>query len=217
MLERFDVVVFDWDGTLFDSTATISQSIRAAAADLGLADPGPERASRVIGLGLHHALSLAVPDLPADRAAEFSARYRFHFLHREEHLQLFDCARELVAALRARGRRVAIATGKTRAGLDRALERLQWASQFDATRCADESEGKPSPRMLLELADQLQAPSNRMLMVGDTTHDLEMALAAGVAAVAVTHGAHPAAELRRFRPLAVLDSLPEVSRWLMPG
>jgi phosphoglycolate phosphatase len=216
MLDRFDVVVFDWDGTLFDSTATIAQSIRAAAADLGLADPGAERASKVIGLGLHQALSLAVPELPPARAAEFAARYRFHFLHREEQLQLFDSARELVAALRARGRRLAIATGKTRAGLDRALDRLAWASEFDATRCGDESEPKPSPRMLLELADQLQAPAHRMLMIGDTTHDLEMAQAAGVAALAVTHGAHPAVELHRSTALAVLDSLPQVARWLMP-
>jgi len=217
VLDRFDTIVFDWDGTLFDSTAHIAAAIRSAAADLQLPDPGPERASRVIGLGLAQALSIAVPQLPPERAAEFTARYRVHFLAGESGLQLFPDARELLVQLRSRGRRLAIATGKTRAGLTRALDGLGLTAQFDATRCADETEPKPHPNMLLELAQILRTEPARMMMVGDTTHDLEMAHAAGAAAVAVTHGAHPASVLRQAGALAVLDSLGELQRWLMPS
>ncbi|HEY4039196.1 MAG TPA: HAD-IA family hydrolase [Burkholderiaceae bacterium] len=217
MLERFDTIVFDWDGTLIDSTGMIASAIRSAAADLDLPDPGPERASSVIGLGLMQALAIAVPQLPVERAAEFAARYRVHFVAGETRLQLFPNARELLAQLRAQRRRLAIATGKTRAGLSRALDSLGLAAQFDASRCADETEPKPHPKMLLELADELRTRPARMLMVGDTTHDLQMAAAAGVAAVAVTHGAHPASALQQSGALVVLDSLVELQRWLIPA
>lgn len=217
MLDQFDAVVFDWDGTLIDSTAAIVAAIRNAAADLGLPDPGRQRASQVIGLGLMQALSIAVPQLPAERAAEFAARYREHFVGAEERLQLFPNARGLIGQLRARRRRVAIATGKTRAGLARALNRLGLADQFDATRCSDETESKPHPKMLLELAEVLGIAPGRMIMVGDTTHDLQMAQAAGAASVALTHGAHPASELRQSSALAVFDSLEELQRWLIPA
>jgi phosphoglycolate phosphatase len=217
VLDRFDAIVFDWDGTLIDSTGTIAAAIRCAAADLNLPDPGPERASSVIGLGLMQALSIAVPELPAERAVEFAARYRVHFLAGETKLQLFPNARELLAQLRASKRKLAIATGKTRAGLARALDSLELATQFDASRCADETEPKPHPKMLLELAEQLQIEPARMLMVGDTTHDLQMAAAAGAPAVAVTHGAHPAHLLQQAGALAVLDSLHELQRWLIPA
>jgi len=217
MLDRFDVFVFDWDGTLVDSTPLIVRSIRAAAADLDLPDPGEDRASHVIGLGLQEALAHAVPELPPGRAAEFASRYRHHFLDQEPSLQLFDAARDLLCELRARGRRLAIATGKTRAGLTRGLDSFGLLDYFDATRCADESAAKPSPRMLLELAHVLGAEPQRMLMIGDTTHDLQMAWSAGVAAVAVSHGAHRAAQLRAARALRVFDSLAELRRWLIPA
>ncbi|HEV3019718.1 MAG TPA: HAD-IA family hydrolase [Burkholderiaceae bacterium] len=217
MLDRFDAIVFDWDGTLLDSTAAIVAAIRGAAADLNLPDPGPQRASEVIGLGLAQALSIAVPGLPAERAAEFAARYRVHYLAAESRLQLFPHARELLVELKSRGRKLAIATGKTRAGLTRALDSLGLAAQFDASRCADETEPKPHPKMLLELADLLHTAPDRMIMVGDTTHDLQMAEAAGAAAVAITHGAHPPGLLRQARALAMLDSLQELQRWLMPA
>ena len=217
MLDRFDAIVFDWDGTLLDSTAAIVAAIRGAAADLNLPDPGPQRASEVIGLGLAQALSIAVPGLPAERASEFAGRYRVHYLAAESRLQLFPHARELLIELKSRGRKLAIATGKTRAGLTRALDSLGLAAQFDASRCADETEPKPHPKMLLELADLLHTAPDRMIMVGDTTHDLQMAEAAGVAAVAITHGAHPPGLLRQVRALAMLDSLQELQRWLMPA
>jgi phosphoglycolate phosphatase len=216
VIDRFEVIVFDWDGTLFDSTCAITESIRLAALDLGLADPGPERAAHVIGLGLKDAIAHAVPDLAPERLVDYIERYRVHFLGREGELRLFEPARQLIDEARARGCRLAIATGKSRVGLQRALRSLELEHHFEATRCADESEPKPSPRMLLELADVMNASTQRMLMVGDTTHDLLMARAAGVAAVALSHGAHSAAQLSALAPLRVFDSLAGFHRWLIP-
>lgn len=215
MLERFDLVVFDWDGTLIDSTSTIARSIQAAAADLGLPVPDFERASHVIGLGLRDALALAVPDLEPERAAAFSERYRVHYMAAESEFDLFDGARELIDAIRARDVQLAIATGKSRAGLARALGAAAMNGVFAATRCADQTHPKPHPAMLLELTEELTVEADRTLMIGDTTHDLQMAAAAGTHAVGVTHGAHPAEALRALAPLAMFDSLRELHAWLI--
>jgi phosphoglycolate phosphatase len=216
MLADFDAVVFDWDGTLIDSTPTIARSIQAAAADLGLPVPDFELASHVIGLGLQDALARAVPTLPAARAAEFSARYRVHYLAQDHMLQLFAGARELVEALSGRGMPLAIATGKSRVGLERSLQATGLGRYFDAFRCADQTHSKPHPAMLLELADELALSPARLLMIGDTTHDLEMAAAAGAKAVGMTHGAHDVTALQRLAPLALFDSIADLHRWLLP-
>jgi phosphoglycolate phosphatase len=216
MLDRFDAVVFDWDGTLSDSTAAIVRAIQDAAADLGLPVPDDATASHVIGLGLHDALARAVPTLPAERIAEYSARYRVHYLAREADLVLFPGARRLIADLRAAGVLLAIATGKSQRGLQRALVDAGLTGEFVATRCADQTHPKPHPAMLLELADELTVAPQRMLMVGDTTHDLQMAEAAKAAAVGLTQGAHPYEQLAACRPLALFDSLTQLHRWLMP-
>lgn len=216
MLDRFDVVVFDWDGTLSDSTAAIARAIQDAAADLGLPVPDDATASHVIGLGLHEALARAVPTLPAERIPEYSARYRVHYFAREAELVLFPGALELIAELRAAGVRLGIATGKSQRGLQRALASAGLEAQFAATRCADQTHPKPHPAMLLELADELMVTPQRMLMVGDTTHDLQMAEAASAAAVGLTQGAHPEEQLAACRPLALFDSLGQLHQWLMP-
>jgi phosphoglycolate phosphatase len=216
VLQRFDLIVFDWDGTLVDSTATIARCIQYAAADLGLRVPEFERASHVIGLGLHDALACAVPDLPPERVLEFSARYRVHYLSREHELQMFAGARELIEALRALDLRLGIATGKSRAGLARALEAVGLNGAFDATRCADQTHPKPHPAMLLELADELGVAIDRTLMIGDTTHDLQMARAARAHAAGVTYGAHPREQLAAYEPLALVGSIEELRRWLIP-
>ena len=217
MLDRFDLVVFDWDGTLSDSTEAIARAIQDAAADLGLPVPDDATASHVIGLGLHDALARAVPTLAPERIPEYSARYRFHFLAREAELVLFPGARELIAELRAAGVLLAIATGKSQRGLQRALASTALAGEFAATRCADQTHPKPHPAMLFELADELMVPPERTLMVGDTTHDLQMAAAAGTTAVGLTQGAHPYEQLAACRPLALFDSLTQLHEWLMPS
>lgn len=214
MLDRFDLIVFDWDGTLIDSTATIARAIQHAAADLALPVPDLATASHVIGLGLHDALARAVPDLPQARVAEFSARYRYHYLANEESLDLFGGARELLEWIARAGRRLAIATGKSQAGLVRALAATELAPLFAATRCADQTSPKPHPAMLLELADELDVALDRVLMIGDTTHDLQMARAARASAVGVTYGAHPRAQLAALEPLALVDSVADLGAWL---
>jgi phosphoglycolate phosphatase len=216
VLEHFDLVVFDWDGTLSDSTAAIARAIQDAAADLGLPVPDDATASHVIGLGLHEALARAVPTLAPERVPEFSARYRVHYFAREAELVLFPGARELIAELRAAGALLAIATGKSQRGLQRALQASGLAGEFVASRCADQTHPKPHPAMLLELTEELMVQPARTLMIGDTTHDLQMAEAAKTAAVGLTQGAHPHDQLAACRPLALFDSLPELHRWLMP-
>jgi phosphoglycolate phosphatase len=214
MLERFDLVVFDWDGTLIDSTVAITRSIQAAAADLGLPVPSDEQASHVIGLGLQDALARAVPQLRPEQAKDFSLRYRHHYFAADATLELFAGARELLAALRVRGLPVAVATGKSHVGLMRAFGYTGMAGVFAATRCADQTHPKPHPAMLLELADQLLVEPERTLMIGDTTHDLQMAAAAGAGAVGVTYGAHPREQLAACAPLALVDSIAELHAWL---
>jgi phosphoglycolate phosphatase len=210
----YRLVVFDWDGTIIDSAGAIAECIRDAAADLGLEVPTRERASHVIGLGLHDALRHAVPGLPTERTAEFVERYRQRFRARENEMDLFPGMRELLASLHT-GRVLGIATGKSRRGLDRALEATGLRPYFRASRCADETHPKPHPAMLLELMAELEVPVAQALMIGDTSHDLDMARAAGVDALAVTYGAHAEEGLRSCRPRACLASVAELDRWLM--
>ena len=209
----YRLLVFDWDGTIIDSASAIVDCICAAAKDSGLEVPPRERAAHTIGLGLHDALRFAVPDLPTERYAEFVANYRRHFLACQDSMQLFDGMRELLLDL-SRKHLLAVATGKSRRGLDRALEATDLKPLFVASRCADETNPKPHPAMLLELMEQLSASSKETLMIGDTSHDLQMARAASVDALAVTYGAHDEAGLRACEPLACFSSVTELSAWL---
>jgi phosphoglycolate phosphatase len=211
---RYQLVVFDWDGTLMDSTAGIAESIREAARDLGLPVPARAAASHVIGLGLHDSLRSAVPSLPERRYAEFVEAYRRHFAVEQQSMALFPGVRELLDDLRASGRILAVATGKSRRGLDQALAATELAPYFAASRCADETTPKPDPAMLLELLQELEAPPGGALMVGDTSHDLEMARCAGVDAVAVSYGAHASDALLALAPRACVASVAELRAWL---
>ena len=211
---RFDLIVFDWDGTLFDSTRLIARCIQAACADLGTAVPSDRDASYVIGLGLSDALRHAAPDLPRERYRELAARYRHHYLASLDELALFDGTVAMLHALRARNHWLGVATGKTRAGLDDALSRSALAGLFHATRTADETASKPDPRMLNELMRELGVPAERTLMVGDTTHDLQLAANAGSASVAVSFGAHAHEAFAPFAPLHVAHSTADLAAWL---
>jgi phosphoglycolate phosphatase len=211
---RFDLIVFDWDGTLFDSTRLIARCIQAACADVGAAVPSDRDASYVIGLGLADALRHAAPDVPSERYGELAERYRHHYLSSQDEIVLFDGTLEMLRALKARNHWLAVATGKTRRGLEQALAGSPLASVFDATRTADETRGKPDPLMLVELMRELGAAAGRTLMVGDTTHDLELARNAGADCVAVSYGAHGAAALAPLSPCAVVESLAALRSWL---
>ena len=211
---RYPLLVFDWDGTLIDSAPTIVACIQAACRDLGLPVPEDARASHVIGLGLQDALSYAVPGLPPEDYGAVVERYRRHFLARDPEIPLFPGARSMLAGLRDRGHVLAVATGKSRAGLTRALDNTALRPLFAASRCADQCASKPAPDMLCELMEELGTDAVNTLMIGDTVHDLQMAAHAGVQAVAVSHGAHPRADLVALAPLACLENIEELTRWL---
>jgi phosphoglycolate phosphatase len=176
--------------------------------------PDDARASHVIGLGLHDALAYAAPGLAREDYGRMVERYRRYFLERDAAMRLFAGAGAMLSDLRGRGHVLAIATGKSRAGLARALDNTGLAPLFASSRCADQCAPKPAPDMLLELMGELGATKANTLMIGDTVHDLEMAMHAGVPAVAVSYGAHPKPELEARSPLACVDSMDELSRWL---
>ncbi len=213
-LRRFDLVVFDWDGTLFDSTRLIARCIQAACGDVGIAVPSDRDASYVIGLGLSEALIHAAPSLPRERYPELAARYRHHYRASQGDIVLFEGTMEMLRGLKARNHWLAVATGKNRRGLDEALATSGMGGLFDATRTADETAGKPDPRMLHELMRELGCTAERTLMVGDTTHDLLLAANAGCASVAVSFGAHDHADFGRHSALHVAASTSDLAAWL---
>jgi phosphoglycolate phosphatase len=213
MTKRYDLIVFDWDGTVMDSTAVIAASIQSACRDLKLPVPDDETARHVIGLGLMQALRHAVPDAPEAMYEPLMQRYRHHFLAQNDAIPLFDQARETIAELHDAGYQLAVATGKNRNGLDHALQSTNMGEYFHATRTADRTFSKPHPAMLLEIMGELDVQPERTLMIGDTTHDLQMAVNAGVEAVGMTHGAHPAGQLRELNPLALLNDFAELRAW----
>lgn len=212
---NFDLIVFDWDGTLFDSTALIAQCIQAACADLGVPVPSDGRASYVIGMGLNEALRHVAPDLPRERYRDLGDRYRRHYFARQHEIVFFDGVLAMLRDLKARGHGLAVATGKTRAGLDDALNTSALRGLFDATRTADETASKPDPRMLLELMAHFQAPPARTVMVGDTTHDLQLARNAGAAGIGVGYGAHDPASFAGFEARHVAHSVADLHDWLV--
>jgi phosphoglycolate phosphatase len=211
---RFDLIAFDWDGTLFDSTAIITRCIQAAVVDVGGQKPSDEAASYVIGLGLMQALAHAAPDVSPDRYPQLGERYRHHYLAHHNDLSLFDGVLPLLSALRARNHNLAVATGKSRRGLDDTLQSVALQGMFDGSRTADETAGKPDPRMLHELMREFGVEPARTLMVGDTTHDLLMARNAGCPCVGVSYGAHDHSAFDAYSPLYVAHSVGELHAWL---
>lgn len=197
-----------------DSTATIVQCIQAAAKDLGLPVPDEKAAAYVIGLSLADAMQAALPDIDPKYYPRMVERYRHHYLARDHELPLFPGVREMLAELSQDGYFLAVATGKSRVGLSRALHTAKLLSVFDATRCSDETFSKPHPAMLQELTRELGQDMERTLMIGDTTHDLLMASNAGAAAIAVEYGAHDAATLQSHNPLYSAKTVSELHAWL---
>lgn len=212
-IRRYDLIVFDWDGTVADSTAVIAASIQAACRDLSLPVPSDEAARFVIGMGLEAALRHAVPDAPPDKYPALVERYRHHYLAQDETIPLFLGARETIAELHGAGYRLAVATGKSRNGLDRSLLTSGMGGYFHAIRTADQTLSKPHPAMLLEIMQELAVSPDRTLMVGDTTHDLQMARNAKVDAIGVSHGAHPAESLLALEPRALLGDFAGLRAW----
>lgn len=212
---QFDLIAFDWDGTLYDSTASIIRCIQAAVADVGGTVPSDEAAGYVIGLGLMQALAYAAPDVPQDKYPALGERYRHHYAKHIDDLSLFDGVLPLLVSLKERGYLLAVATGKSRLGLDEALRNVALKGMFDGSRTADETAGKPNPRMLHELATEFGVPASRLLMIGDTTHDLQMAINAGCPSVAVSYGAHGSEALTALGPRHLAHSVRSLHDWLL--
>jgi phosphoglycolate phosphatase len=213
--QQFDLIAFDWDGTLYDSTRVIVHCIQRAVVDVGGAMPSERAAAYVIGMSLGPALARAAPDVPPEKYAELGERYRHHYLQHQNDLSLFDGVLPLLRELKARHHRLAVATGKSRRGLDDVLRTVELHGVFDASRTSDETAGKPHPRMLQELMHEFGTEPGRTLMVGDTTHDLEMARNAGCPSVAVSYGAHEPAGFHDLGPLHIAHSVQDLHDWLL--
>lgn len=213
-IKRYDLIVFDWDGTIMDSTGLIAECVQLAARNRGLPVPSTELAKSIIGLGIHDSILRLFPDLDQAARTEFALQYRQHFVARDHEAPLYDGIRELLADVAHPDRFLAVATGKPRNGLERAFAHTGLKPAFHFSRCGDEGFPKPHPDMLQKLMDFTAVPPGRTLMIGDTVHDLDLAHNAGVAAVAVTYGAHPANVLATRPSLATVDTVSELGTWL---
>jgi len=212
---QFDLIAFDWDGTLFDSTTIITRCIQMAVRDVGGTVPSDKDASYVIGMALMQALAHAAPDVPKDKYPELGARYRHHYIAHQNDISLFQGVLPLLSDLKTRQHILTVATGKSRHGLDEALQAVELKGVFDSSRTADETAGKPHPLMLHELMAEFGVAPERTLMVGDTTHDLQMALNAGCASVGVSYGAHEPVAFDALQPRFVAHSVQELYDWLV--
>jgi len=212
---RYDLIAFDWDGTLFDSTAIITRCIQLAVVDVGGRLPTDQDAAYVIGLGLMQALAHAAPDVPPEKYPELGARYKHHYMAHQNDISLFEGVLHLLETLKTRNHVLAVATGKSRRGLNEALQSSQLHGLFDASRTADETAGKPDPLMLQELMQEFGVAPDRVLMVGDTTHDLQMALNAGCDSVGVSYGAHAHDTFTALNPRFVAHSVAELHAWCL--
>jgi phosphoglycolate phosphatase len=213
--KKFDLIVFDWDGTLMDSEAKIVRCFEAAAADVGADYPGAQAVRDIIGLGLAEAMDVLFPTANATVRSALVERYREHFLHLDQtDMPLFPGVDEGLQNLADAGYTLAIATGKARRGLNRVLNETGIGNLFKATRCADETLSKPHPKMLLDILDETGVPADRALMVGDTVYDIQMANRADIGALAVSYGVQQRERLLAENPLGCVDSFESVCGWI---
>jgi phosphoglycolate phosphatase len=213
--KQFDLIVWDWDGTLADSTGMITKAVVDAAAQVGLPTLDPKAARNIIGLGLRESIHALFGDIPAEQAQALAKQYTANYYAGEHEIPLFVGAKEVITELSRRGHKLAVATGKGRRGLNLALDRSGFGHLFHATRTVDECFSKPHPQMLDELMDNLVATPARTLMIGDSSYDLQMAQNAGVDSLAVTFGAQSADKLLKYNPKGIFDEFSELSYWLL--
>ena len=211
----FDLIVWDWDGTIANSTGMITNAIVKAAEQVGLPTLDPIAASNIIGLGLKESIYALYGDIPTEKAQALAAQYTANYYADESEIPLFDGVKETIIELNRRGYKLAVATGKGRRGLNLALQHCGLGNYFHATRTVDECFSKPHPQMLDELMDFLVATPERTLMIGDTSYDLQMAQNAGVAAVGVTFGAQSQDKLVGYNPIKIFNQFNDLSTWLL--
>lgn len=209
------LLIFDWDGTLMDSAAHIVAAVRAAADDCGLPVPEEERVRHVIGLSLQKAFMTVLPGASDAEYARFLAAYRQRFWQSSLHGQaLFPGAHQVLAELKQAGYLLAVATGKGKNGLQRALEEENLIEVFNITRCSEETCSKPDPQMLREILADMDVGASDALMIGDTSYDMEMAARINMDRLAVSYGAHSRAHLLPHGPLGFIDDIRELPGWL---
>ena len=213
-MQPYKLLVFDWDGTLSDSSATIVRALQEACQALGLCVPSYGTVLHIIGLGLREGLFYAVPELTDDQFEPLAELYRQRYFAKRDEVSLYPGVKEGLAVLKKAGFDLAVATGKSRYGLDQALDHLDLRSCFVTTKTADETASKPNPEMLFDIMDIMNVEAKDSLMIGDTTHDLQMAINAGVPSVAMTYGAHELSELLPLSPLACFDRFDALVSWL---
>jgi len=215
MAKQYDLIVWDWDGTLADSTGMITRAIVKAAEQVGLAPLTPEAASSIIGLGLRESVEALYPGISDEQAKALATQYNVNYFAGESEIPLFAGAADTIKTLNRRGFKLAVATGKSRRGLTLALEHTQLRNYFHATRTVDECFSKPHPQMLDELMDNLVVLPERTLMIGDTSYDLQMAKNAGVDAIGVTYGAQKSDVWQDLNPVQQFDNFSALSDWLL--
>lgn len=212
----YDLIIFDWDGTLMDSECKIINCFRKAADDIEIDYPGDEAVRNIIGLGLKEALAVLMPDYSDIIQQQVVDRYREHFLHLDDtEMPLFEGVEEGLRQLQRDSYTLAIATGKARIGLDIVLEHTRLGEHFVASRCADEAKSKPHPRMVLDILTETAVPADRAIVVGDTTYDIEMAHRANTDALAVCYGVHQREKLIAEKPVDCVENFTAVLQWFL--
>ncbi|MCQ4052852.1 HAD-IA family hydrolase [Aeromonas sp. SG16] len=213
-MQDIRLAIFDWDGTLMDSVGRIVACVQGAARDCELAVPAPAQIRQIIGLSLDVAMSRLFP-LCSDSGAAIDERqiatlidrYRYHYLHDTTPSPLFAGATELLHDWRSRGLQLAVATGKSRRGLDRVFDETGLRPLFVTSRGADEARSKPDPLMLEQILDELRLSPRQAVMIGDSVHDMAMAEAIAMPCIGVTWGVDSREALSRYEPVAVVDSM----------
>ncbi len=216
MTQRYQLVIFDWDGTLMDSVGRIVASMRAAATDAGLPVPSEAAVKGIIGLSLHEVYDILFPGAPESYLEQLKLAYRQHYVElNHTPTPMFEGAHETIDFLKSNGYKIAVATGKARHGLQRVWDDIQMNGVFDASRCADECHGKPHPQMVLELLKETGTDPACAIVVGDTSYDMEMAQRAQVDRVAALYGAHHPDLLLPYSPVRQLQKIADLKHWLL--
>lgn len=215
-MKDYQLVIFDWDGTLMDSAAKIIRCMQNAARHCEVTIPSDDAVAHIIGISLKPAIMQLFQTQDDQLADRLVQAYKEAYL-REDSIPcpLFDGAEDLLSALTTRGKTLAVATGKARRGLDRAWRNTDTGHFFTTSRCADEAHSKPSPDMLLQILDELNISANDAVMIGDTTYDMQMAQAIGMDRVGVSYGVHAQVNLEKHTPETIVHSLPQLHQWLM--
>ncbi|MEW6993667.1 HAD-IA family hydrolase [Colwelliaceae bacterium MEBiC 14330] len=216
-MQHYKLVIFDWDGTLMDSIARIVSSMQAAAIQCYLQPPTDEQVKDIIGLSLPVGLSVLFPNNSKAQLDKMITQYKYQYIHVDTTpTPLFEHAKSLLNALTHENKLLAVATGKARQGLQRVFDMTETEHYFHASRCADEANSKPDPQMILSLLEELGIQPEHAVMIGDTSHDMAMAQAAGIDRIGITLGVHDKKVLNSYQPNAVVDSLKELQQLLIP-